>query len=159
MGAPLLEYDAFVPRRREAAVSVGVSFLILGLTAGLIVNQRVHSTPLPVTLSYLELLAPVLLIGAVVFLIDRWFIGRCAYVEVFEDRIILTRSRHASKLVVDFEDLASFRDESSDHIELVPREKLSHVGHVYLRVPTPDEETRRKLLALLDAGNVPRATV
>jgi len=155
---PLLRYEAFVPLRRQWAIAIGISLLVAGLTVGLSVNHRLHADlrPLPLVISFAEFLAPFVIVGATILFAGRWSVGRSAYVKVFGDRIILSRPSQASTLVLPFENMASFRDGSSDHVELVPREGFAHLPRAYLLVPTPDEETRRKLLALLDAGHVVR---
>ncbi|MBI3724113.1 hypothetical protein HY251_09200 [bacterium] len=85
----------------------------------------------------------------------RYVTARSGHVAFFRDKVVL--SKEAGNAELAWSELASFRDDSSDYVQLLRRgEKW---GSPVLAVPTPGENERVSVLALLDSKNVPRRTV
>ncbi len=153
MSEPLLAWDARRERRRLFVIVGAVLVLIAGLGAG-VIQLANRGGPAGCCLGLSGLFA---VFGPVAFLLNRWEITRYARVELHSDRVVVKRrtTMHAH-LEIAFATLAGFRDRSADHVELLPRPGQEPIPAMYLSIPTPTEESRTKLLAVLLERGVPR---
>ncbi|MEZ0228845.1 MAG: hypothetical protein ACAI25_09485 [Planctomycetota bacterium] len=152
MSEPLLVWEQRLGRRRLFLVAGAVTVLIFGLGAGVVLSA--NRGPGALGLAFLGLLA---IFVPLVFFLNRWELTRHARVELHSDRLVVRRrtTMHAH-LEIAFATLAGFRDGSADHVELVPREGQWPIPAMYLSIPTPNEEIRTKLLAVIVERGVPR---
>ena len=150
-----------VPRRRPAhpvVVLVGFFAITIGTVLlayfGHIPWLRSH-VPVYLVILHPAFLKLVVLPTGVVFAIiaARHFQARAGHVEFFEDRIEL--SKHEGAAVVHWSELAGYRDDSSDFIQLL--RKGERLPSSQLTVPTATEEARVAVLRLLDERGIRRA--
>jgi hypothetical protein len=94
-------------------------------------------------------------IGALLFAIGwpalgyAWLWPRVGKADFFADRVeISEKPRLAKAIVVRWSDLVAFRDHSADYVRLVAK-PLAVDFPADLTIPTPDENTRAAVLALL----------
>jgi hypothetical protein len=150
---PLLTIDVPTPWYAGKAIPI---FVIFSVAIGVEIGRAMF----PWSPS-LRLEAPVgaaavaLLLGLALRLSRRHFIARTGRAIFFEDRVVLAKSRIGLRrpitVELEWRELAGFRDGSIDYVELIPRRPDVRA---MLTVPTPSEEERTAVLALLDAHGV-----
>jgi hypothetical protein len=154
---PLFVIEKRISPLKVSLASIVVLFLLVGLSLGVPFSPLVRFLhgPESVCVFYPALL---LVVFAIVLSVNRWEITRFARVEAYGDRIVLwRRTSRFARIEIPFTAMSAFHDGASDRIEIVPRAGYEQVPRMYLVVPTPDEQSRTRILGLLSEQGVCRA--
>jgi len=145
-------------KRWKKVLAVGTALALLTYNGASIANDFHFSVPWARNADVVRLGSFGILIVTVV-VAARYVRKRTGSVTFHEDRIVFEKNVRANvieRAVVSFDELAGFRDDSADFVQLA--KKCERFHSPLLAVPTATEDERVKVLALLDSKGVRRLT-